>query len=72
MSEKTKLADVTINPNAEDFALYALPYTAPEVIYTPPPMGAYKNRGQNNHKYKSVSKNKRKMVNASKRKNRKR
>ena len=72
MSEKTKLADVTINPNAEDFALYALPYTAPEVIYTPPPMGRVKQRGQSNRKVKTVSKNKRKMIKSSKRKNRKR
>jgi hypothetical protein len=35
-------------------------------------MPKIKNRGQSNHKYNSVSKNKRKMVKRSKRKNRKR
>lgn len=76
MSEKVKLADavneVASKPNAEDFVLYALPYTAPELIYAQPPMGRVKQRGQSNRKEKTISKNKRKMVNASKRKNRKR
>lgn len=35
-------------------------------------MPKIKQRGQSNHKYKSVGKNKRKMINASKKKNRKR
>lgn len=58
--------------NPEDVTLYAMPFTAPEVIYMPPPMDRVKQRGQSNRKRKSVSKTKRKMANASKRKNRKR
>lgn len=44
----------------------------PNMEYVFNDMPKIKNRGQSNHKYKTVSKNKRKMVNASKRKNRKR
>ena len=58
----------------DDYTLFnCLPYTMPEVpmLYMPD-MGAYKNRGQSNRKYKTVSKNKRKMIKSSKRKNRKR
>lgn len=58
----------------DDYTLVnCLPYTMsePPMLYMPD-MGAYKSRGQSNRKYKTVSKNKRKMVKASKRKNRKR
>lgn len=58
--------------NPEDVTLYAMPFTAPELIYTPPPMGRVKQRGQSNRKVKTVSKNKRKMIKRSKKKNRKR
>lgn len=73
---KGKLADaieeVKANAvNAEDMAIYALPFTAPEMIYVPPTMGAYKNRGKSNRKEKTVSKNKRKMIKRSKKNNRK-
>lgn len=44
----------------------------PNMGYVFNDMPKIKNRGQSNHKYKSVGKNKRKMVKASKRKNRKR
>ena len=44
----------------------------PNMEYIVNDMPKIKNRGQSNHKYKTVSKNKRKMVKASKRKNRKR
>lgn len=44
----------------------------PNMEYIVNDMPKIKNRGQSNHKYNSVSKNKRKMVKRSKRKNRKR
>lgn len=44
----------------------------PNMEYVFNDMPKIKNRGQSNHKYKSVGKNKRKMAKASKRKNRKR
>ena len=59
----------------DDYTLVnCLPYTMPEpqMEYLFNDMPKIKNRGQSNHKYKSVGKNKRKMVKASKRKNRKR
>lgn len=59
----------------DDYTLVnCLPYTMPEppMQYLFNDMPKIKQRGQSNHKYKSVGKNKRKMVNASKRKNRKR
>lgn len=58
----------------EDYTLVnCLPYTMPDVqmLYTPD-MSVYKNRGQNNRKVKTISKNKRKMIKGSKQKNRKR
>jgi hypothetical protein len=62
-----------INDFKEPIPLVVLPFENPQQELLPIPfMGRVKNRKCSNRKEKSVSKNKRKMIKASKKKNRKR
>ena len=62
-----------INDFKEPIPFVVLPFENPQQELLPIPfMGKIKNRKCSNRKEKTISKNKRKMINASKKKNRKR